>query len=81
MENKQTAMMQMLEFIHTLGENYESKMHAVLCQEKAIELLEVEKKQIKNDFHNSVVAMAIGKLMTPEQYYKETYMQQDNGKI
>lgn len=33
----------------------------------------MEKEQIKSDFHNSVVAMAMGRIMTPEQYYNETY--------
>ncbi len=68
MANKQTAMMQMLEFIHTLGENYESKMHAVLCQEKAIELLEAEKEHIFDAYETSHISM-----MTAEQYYNETY--------
>lgn len=72
MKNK-TAMMEMLEFIHTLGENYESKMHAVLCQEKAIQLLEVEEEQIFDAYETSHISM-----MTAEQYYNETYKQQDN---
>jgi len=73
MANKQTAMMQMLEFIHTLGENYESKMHAVLCQEKAIELLEIEKEQLKDAYSNGVVRHLHSKTILSEEYYNETY--------
>jgi hypothetical protein len=77
MEDKETAMMQMLEFIHTLGENYESKMHAVLCQEKAIELLELEKEQLKDayedgDENGRLVEWGYERISS-ELFYNETY--------
>lgn len=46
--------MQMLDFINELGSNHESKMHAVLCQEKAIELLEVERSFMVKTFYDGV---------------------------
>jgi hypothetical protein len=80
MVNKQTAMIQMLEFINELGEKHPSKMHAVLCREKAIELLEVEKEQIINAAHGNRVVGGLDENgyftlieVTGEDYYKETY--------
>ena len=35
--------------------------------------LEIEKEQIEKAFHDSVVAMAVGRIMTPNQYYNEIY--------
>jgi hypothetical protein len=80
MTNK-TAMMQMLEFINDLGNNYESKMHAVLCQEKAIELLEVEKEDLASVYWASYKEGQYSGDKTAEEYYKETYGKQDNGKL
>jgi hypothetical protein len=69
MENKQTAV-EWLESELDWLTNYMMEEHKeqLFNQAKAM-----EKEQIKSDFHNSVVAMAIGRIVTPEQYYNETY--------
>lgn len=43
------------------------------------EYLEKEKQQIMNDFNNGVNDECLGKNTTPEQYYSETYNQNNNG--
>jgi len=78
MSNK-TAMMQMLEFINDLGNKYESKMHAVLCQEKAIELLEVEKEQMIDFADRYGFDVCHYDYDRADEYYKRTYSKQDNG--
>jgi len=77
--SSKTAMMQMLEFINDLGNNYESKMHAVLCQEKAIELLEVEKDQIEEANFMGLRRNSSNPYGSAVEYYEENYSKQDNG--
>jgi hypothetical protein len=41
--------------------------------ELAEHLIGKEKEQIQKAFHDSVVSMAVGRIMTPNQYYNEIY--------
>jgi hypothetical protein len=34
---------------------------------------EIEKEQIEKAFQHSIVAMVVGKVLSPEEYYNETY--------
>lgn len=78
MEGKQTAMRKLLTQLKDERTNLPMPIEWDRCYQ-SIEMviestyLSMEKEQIKSDFHNSVVAMAMGRIMTPEQYYKETY--------
>ncbi len=71
MENKQTA----VEWI-------ESKLNSVkptdFCSIETIkdwvkQAKQMEKEQIEKAFQHSIVAMVVGKVLSPEEYYNETY--------
>lgn len=38
---------------------------------------QMEKEQIEKAFQHSIVAMVVGKVLSPEEYYNETYGKQD----
>jgi len=44
-----------------------------MIEDKIESLLVVEREQIEKAFQHSIVAMVVGKILSPEQYYKETY--------
>jgi len=81
MSNKQTAVEWLIEQLEQKGDAWVNasigRMQISIKEEEYIDLINqaksMEKEQIKSDFHNSVVAMAMGKIMSPEQYYNETY--------
>lgn len=80
MSNKQTAVQWLKDKLFELEIKIDSKTH-----EETFFLFEqakqMEKEQIEKAFQHSIVAMVVGKILSPEQYYNETYKQQDNGKI
>ena len=75
METKQTAVEWLYDTLIIFPESIDDLAHNARSFQQAKAM---EKEQIKSDFHNSLVAMAMGKIMSPEQYYNETYKQQDN---
>ncbi len=79
MENKQTA----VEWI-------ESKLNSVkptdFCSLQDVkdwvkEAKQMEKEQIEKAFQHSIVAMVVGKVLSPEEYYNETYNKKEDGNL
>ena len=79
MATKQTAMKVLMEWM--IEESQVIPVDAEDTYNKAKELLAMEKEQIEKSFQDSMVAIVVGKVLSPEQYYKETYNNQDNDKI
>ena len=70
MANK-TAMQEMLEWTRkTFPMDLDTPR---MIEDKIESLLVVEREQIEKAFQHSIVAMVVGKILSPEQYYKETY--------
>ena len=40
--------------------------------------IEMEKEQIEKAFQHSIVAIVVGKILSPEEYYNETYNKKDH---
>ncbi len=79
MANKQTA----VEWI-------ESKLNSVkptdFCSLQDVkdwvkEAKQMEKEQIEKAFQHSIVAMVVGKVLSPEEYYNETYNKKEDGNL
>jgi hypothetical protein len=70
MANK-TAMQELLEWVRkTLPMDLDTPR---MIEDKIESLLPKEKEQIQKAFHDSVVSIAVGRIMTPNQYYNEIY--------
>jgi hypothetical protein len=72
METKQTAVQLLQDKLLELKIEIDSKTH-----EEVFFLFEqakqMEKEQIEKAFQHSIVAMIVGKILSPEEYYNETY--------
>jgi len=66
-----TAMQELLEWVRkTLPMDLDTPR---MIEDKIESLLPVEKQQIEKAFQDSMVAIVLGKMLSPEEYYKETY--------
>lgn len=63
MSNKQTA-------VEWLVEQYANENYSVEVYEQAKAM---EKEQIEKAFQYSMVAMVLGKILSPKEYYEKTY--------
>lgn len=80
METKQTAVEYLVkEFSAILGPIKTEAMQDLLLVDAIEKAKAMEKNQIEKAFEHSMVAMVVGKVLSPEQYYNETYNNQDNG--
>lgn len=71
MENKQTAMQELLIWVRkTLPMHLD---YPQMIEAKIESLLPVEKKQIENSFERCLANIIASRLCEPEQYYNETY--------
>ena len=71
MKNKETAMRQFIEWM--IEESQVIPVQAEDCYNKAKELLEIEKEQIKETFDNGVYVGTYAVDKDGEEYYYETY--------
>jgi hypothetical protein len=69
MENKQTAVEWLF---NQLSEKTQANNEKEYWKAK-----QMEKEQIEKAFQHSMVAIIVGKILSPEQYYNETYGKQD----
>jgi hypothetical protein len=70
-DKKQTAMMEMLEWTRkTFPMDLDTPR---MIEEKIESLLPKEKEQIEKSFQHSIISFIIGKILSPQDYYNETY--------
>lgn len=74
METKQTAVDYLLKQISARVDIIKpNALEVALLQDVYYKAKEMEKEQIEKAFQHSMVAMVVGKFLSPEQYYNETY--------
>ncbi len=73
MENKQTAIDWLIGVLWAPCQGIPSD---IIEQAK-----QMEKEQIEKAFQHSIVAMVVGKVLSPEEYYNETYNKKEDGNL
>jgi Spy/CpxP family protein refolding chaperone len=68
METKQTAVDYLYMLMHQIGSANDENNLKIYNKAK-----QMEKEQIEKAFEHSMVAVVVGKIISPEQYYNETY--------
>ncbi len=74
MENKQTAVEWLEDVMKNMvynGADFGDDYPSLLVHIKQAK--QIEKEQIEKAFQHSIVAMVVGKVLSPEEYYNETY--------